>query len=147
MERFCGHGTSREAILEEQWSPFYCFFFTLPHSFSSAVFNTLFIMKTTFIAFLATSLCTSLVAASPFPHGAAHTTPRSTGLATRASCDNTATSRDCWGDYSIDTNYYETTVTTGVTRGIVSHSQKLYHGRLMLCRVLAHSGEHLYLCC
>lgn len=27
-------------------------------------------------------------------------------LMPRQSCDNTATSRDCWGDYSIDTNYY-----------------------------------------
>lgn len=23
-----------------------------------------------------------------------------------SSCENSATSRDCWGDYSIDTNYY-----------------------------------------
>ncbi|RDW66476.1 putative Laccase-2 [Coleophoma cylindrospora] len=37
-------------------------------------------------------------------------------LKPRASCDNTATSRDCWGDYSIDTNWYTTTPTTGVTR-------------------------------
>lgn len=34
----------------------------------------------------------------------------------RASCDNTATSRDCWGDYSIDTNWYDTTPSTGVTK-------------------------------
>ncbi|KAH8878910.1 hypothetical protein GQ53DRAFT_673202, partial [Thozetella sp. PMI_491] len=34
----------------------------------------------------------------------------------RASCDNTATSRDCWGDYSIDTNWYEEVPDTGVTR-------------------------------
>lgn len=27
-------------------------------------------------------------------------------LKPRQSCENTATSRDCWGDYSIDTNYY-----------------------------------------
>ena len=24
----------------------------------------------------------------------------------RQSCENTATSRSCWGDYSIDTNWY-----------------------------------------
>jgi hypothetical protein len=24
----------------------------------------------------------------------------------RQSCENTATSRNCWGDYSIDTNWY-----------------------------------------
>lgn len=27
-------------------------------------------------------------------------------LKPRASCENTPTSRSCWGDYSIDTNYY-----------------------------------------
>lgn len=27
-------------------------------------------------------------------------------LKPRQSCENTATSRDCWGDYSIDTNFY-----------------------------------------
>lgn len=33
-----------------------------------------------------------------------------------ASCENTATSRSCWGDYDIDTNYYKTFPDTGVTR-------------------------------
>lgn len=32
------------------------------------------------------------------------------------SCENTATSRSCWGDYNIDTNYYTTIPDTGVTR-------------------------------
>ena len=32
------------------------------------------------------------------------------------SCINTATSRGCWGDYSIDTNYYEEIPSTEVTR-------------------------------
>ncbi|KUI63542.1 Laccase-2 [Cytospora mali] len=32
------------------------------------------------------------------------------------SCANTATSRRCWGDYSIDTNYHEEAPTTNVTR-------------------------------
>ncbi|KAH6654743.1 Cupredoxin [Truncatella angustata] len=31
-------------------------------------------------------------------------------------CVNTATSRSCWGNYSIDTDYYVTTPYTGVTR-------------------------------
>lgn len=31
-------------------------------------------------------------------------------------CENSPTSRSCWGDYSIDTNYYEETPDTGVTR-------------------------------
>jgi hypothetical protein len=34
------------------------------------------------------------------------------------SCDNTATSRSCWGNYSIDTDYYEVTPETGVTREV-----------------------------
>ncbi|ETS76617.1 hypothetical protein PFICI_12004 [Pestalotiopsis fici W106-1] len=33
-----------------------------------------------------------------------------------SSCENTATSRNCWGEYSIDTDYYQTTPDTGVTR-------------------------------
>jgi FtsP/CotA-like multicopper oxidase with cupredoxin domain len=35
-------------------------------------------------------------------------------LATK-SCKNTATSRNCWGKYSIDTNYYTTTPDSGRT--------------------------------
>lgn len=31
-------------------------------------------------------------------------------------CENTPTSRNCWGNYSIDTNYYDVTPDTGVTR-------------------------------
>ena len=34
----------------------------------------------------------------------------------RTPCDNTPTSRGCWGDYSIDTNWYEETPYTGVIR-------------------------------
>jgi hypothetical protein len=34
----------------------------------------------------------------------------------RADCDNTATSRDCWGEYDLSTNWYSTIVSTGVTR-------------------------------
>lgn len=41
-----------------------------------------------------------------FPYHKAHRTP----------CANTATSRGCWGKYSIDTNFYEETPNTGVTR-------------------------------
>jgi hypothetical protein len=36
-------------------------------------------------------------------------------------CDNTATSRNCWGQYSVDTDYYETTPDTGVTREVCEH--------------------------
>lgn len=38
----------------------------------------------------------------------------------RASCDNTATSRNCWGDYDLNTNWYTTTPDTGVTREVSS---------------------------
>lgn len=41
--------------------------------------------------------------------------------AKRASCENSATSRDCWGDYDLSTNYYTTWPDTGVTREVSSH--------------------------
>lgn len=31
-------------------------------------------------------------------------------------CENTATSRSCWGEYDVNTNYYTTFPDTGVTR-------------------------------
>ncbi|TPX12651.1 uncharacterized protein E0L32_000828 [Thyridium curvatum] len=34
----------------------------------------------------------------------------------RQSCQNTPTSRQCWGEYSIDTNWYDKAPDTGVTR-------------------------------
>jgi hypothetical protein len=34
------------------------------------------------------------------------------------SCENTATSRSCWGEYDIDTDYYNVTPDTGVTREV-----------------------------
>lgn len=36
----------------------------------------------------------------------------------QSSCENTATSRGCWGNYSIDTNYYDEYPDTGVTRDV-----------------------------
>ncbi|KAM7189733.1 laccase-2 [Rhypophila sp. PSN 637] len=36
-------------------------------------------------------------------------------LRPRQSCENTPTSRNCWGDFSIDTNYYDVTPNTGRT--------------------------------
>ncbi|KUJ18329.1 laccase from botrytis Aclada At 1.67 A resolution [Mollisia scopiformis] len=68
-------------------------------------------MKFTFSTVLAASLCRSLASTIPF------TASTSNGLATRqTTCDNTATSRSCWGDYSIDTDWYTVTPDTGVTR-------------------------------
>ncbi|KEY64653.1 hypothetical protein S7711_02853 [Stachybotrys chartarum IBT 7711] len=37
-------------------------------------------------------------------------------LQPRQECDNSATSRDCWGEYSIDTNWYDVLPDTGVIR-------------------------------
>ncbi|GAB1317478.1 laccase, multicopper oxidase, benzenediol:oxygen oxidorectuctase [Madurella fahalii] len=34
----------------------------------------------------------------------------------QSSCENTPTSRNCWGDFSIDTDYYDVTPNTGVVR-------------------------------
>ncbi|POS75460.1 laccase [Diaporthe helianthi] len=36
----------------------------------------------------------------------------------QSSCQNSATSRGCWGDFSIDTNYYDVFPDTGITRDI-----------------------------
>ena len=37
-------------------------------------------------------------------------------LAPRQSCENSPTSRNCWGDYSIETDYYDVIPDTGATR-------------------------------
>ncbi|KAF7922626.1 uncharacterized protein EAE98_008152 [Botrytis deweyae] len=50
--------------------------------------------------------------ASAIPAVRSPLTPRQN---TTASCANSATSRSCWGEYSIDTNWYDVTP-TGVTR-------------------------------
>ncbi|KAF7883499.1 uncharacterized protein EAF02_005419 [Botrytis sinoallii] len=52
------------------------------------------------------------VSASAIPVVRSPLTPRQN---TTASCANSATSRSCWGEYSIDTNWYDVTP-TGVTR-------------------------------
>ncbi|KAF8858876.1 hypothetical protein BDZ45DRAFT_704516 [Acephala macrosclerotiorum] len=69
-------------------------------------------MKITLATLLSATFARSLASAIPY---AAST---SNGLATRqnTSCENTATSRSCWGDYSIDTDWYTVTPDTGVTR-------------------------------
>lgn len=46
-------------------------------------------------------------------------TPPSLNSLKRRSCEHSPTSRACWGDYSIDTDYYAETPHTGVTRGTV----------------------------
>jgi hypothetical protein len=36
----------------------------------------------------------------------------------RQACENSPTSRGCWGEYSIDTDWYSTVPNTGVTREV-----------------------------
>jgi hypothetical protein len=74
-------------------------------------------MKITLFTFLSTSVYLHSVTAAPH-------SPESlpTGLSPRASCENTATSRGCWGDYSIDIDYYTIALDTGVTRDEIKRS-------------------------
>lgn len=71
------------------------------HLFAVILYATMKFFK----AFL--TFATSTIALSIAPdslsqlHAEAELKPRQS-----TSCENTATSRDCWGDYSIDTNYY-----------------------------------------
>ncbi|XMA14740.1 hypothetical protein WAI453_007531 [Rhynchosporium graminicola] len=65
-------------------------------------------MKATFLTLLAFSA--SLGAAHPPVES------RTSSPSSYKACENTATSRHCWGNYSIDTDWYETFPETGVTR-------------------------------
>ncbi|KAK2625617.1 hypothetical protein QTJ16_004929 [Diplocarpon rosae] len=67
-------------------------------------------MKNTVVTLLAASA--SLASATPYVNSEVPTV--NTRQAT--ACEHTAASRNCWGDFSIDTNWYETTPETGVTR-------------------------------
>ncbi|CZT41233.1 probable Laccase-2 [Rhynchosporium secalis] len=67
-------------------------------------------MKTKSATLLAFSVCLATLASA---------IPLNTELnplEPRKECENTATSRGCWGNYSIDTDWYETVPNTGVTR-------------------------------
>ncbi len=59
---------------------------------------------------------------SPFFHSFASAIPltslESSLIPRQSSCENTATSRSCWGNYSIDTDWYSVTPDTGVTREV-----------------------------
>lgn len=59
---------------------------------------------------LATAASASVVRLNPAEHALA-LRPRQ-----NASCEHSATSRSCWGDFNTDTNYYEDYPDTGVTR-------------------------------
>jgi len=91
---------------------FYLIFASTHQLSSRYLLRTLpfFIMKTTFVTLFAAFAHHSLASAIPSV----------SDLVTRqnASCENTATSRRCWGGYSIDTDYYSVTPDTGVTREV-----------------------------
>ena len=75
----------------------------------------------------------SLVSAVPFKNAISAPAPRQAG------CEHSATARGCWGEYSIDTDYYTVIPDTGVTRGkSIFGVLKLV---LMTLRILALSRE------
>jgi hypothetical protein len=39
-------------------------------------------------------------------------------ISPRQNCENTATNRQCWGEYGVDTDFYEVVPETGVTREV-----------------------------
>ncbi|PQE11037.1 putative Laccase-2 protein [Rutstroemia sp. NJR-2017a BVV2] len=74
--------------------------------------STVFTALAAFFAQSSASVIPSI--RSPITPTLLHARQNSTNSTT--SCTNTATSRNCWGDYSIDTNWYDVTPNTGVTR-------------------------------
>jgi hypothetical protein len=64
------------------------------------------------------STCTTPKSANVQP---THRPPKSHGPAPSPSirCVNSPSDRQCWGEYNIDTNYYETTPDTGETREVI----------------------------
>jgi len=69
-------------------------------------------MKTPVFSFLIAYIFQFLVLAIPFSYNSSPSTlsPRS--------CENTTTSRSCWGDYDINTDYYSVIPQTRITRGM-----------------------------
>lgn len=63
---------------------------------------------------LGISACFSLATGLLIPPDKVHQNlaPRTTG------CENTATSRSCWGEYDVNTDYYDVIPDTGVTREV-----------------------------
>jgi hypothetical protein len=91
-----------------------------PQHFCTSAFPSIIMKSTVFTAlaaFFAQSSASVIPSIrSPITPGLLHARQNSTNSTT--SCTNTATSRNCWGDYSIDTNWYDVTPNTGVTRGL-----------------------------
>lgn len=59
-----------------------------------------------------------IVASAIFALSSALGIPKENSLLPRASCEHTATSRSCWGDFDIDTDYSTVIPDTGVTREV-----------------------------
>jgi hypothetical protein len=86
--------------------------FLFPHIHYSACF----IMRLSLISLALGVKCALALSVRSTPSSNLH----QLGPRQNTSCENTATSRNCWGDYSIDTNWYDTTPDTGVVRGAIS---------------------------
>jgi hypothetical protein len=72
---------------------------------------------------LASTALHSLTSAIPLT---SNTLPSTLNTRQNSSRENTATSRSCWGDYSIDTDWYTTVPSTGVTRGIFKYHLQIH---------------------
>lgn len=70
------------------------------------------------VVFLSFSLIVTQITAYKVPRLYSSLNPIDRRQTTNSTCENTATSRNCWGNYSIDTNYYDVTPDTGVTREV-----------------------------
>lgn len=86
----------------------------IKHSFG---FSTLYFLR---LPCLATSLFTMLFAPSIISGlallvSSALAAPQSPSLP-RATCENSASNRSCWGEYDLSTNYYNVVPETNVTR-------------------------------
>ena len=73
-------------------------------------------MKCSLFSVLLAASAVSAVPLSSNPSPALKT--RQTG------CEHTATSRGCWGDYSIDTDFLNVLPRTGITRGKFNFTPK-----------------------
>ena len=91
-------------------------------------------MKTALFTLFGTTALHSLVSANRFSF---NTLPSTLSVRHKSPCENTATSRSCWGDYSIDTDWYTTIPSTGITRGDFNQLPTQKNFQLTIHRVLA----------
>lgn len=67
-------------------------------------------------SFLSSALALSMGAAASVMHMSSHMPEHTLKPRQNTTCENSPTSRSCWGQYNIDTNYYDVVPDTGVTR-------------------------------